>query len=121
MPNVTNIQSPTAQRSGNQWTLSVTYTATFSPFEVTNFNFNDAIQVWESDPFDDDRLTGWRNSTHFNPASGSVTRTKSTTVSNNVLDTEIGGEEIYLKIRLYNTDLNTTPVVRNSGVINLAP
>jgi hypothetical protein len=121
MPNITNVQPPTAQRSGNQWRLSVTYTATFSAFEVANFNFRDAIQVWESDPFSDDRLTGWRNDTNFNPASASVVRTKTTTVSGDVLDTELGGEEIYLKIRLFNIDLNTPPIIRNSTVINLAP
>jgi hypothetical protein len=122
MPNITNIQPPTAQKlAGNQWRLSVTYTATFSPFEVANFNFRDAIQVWEDDPFDDDRLTGWRNDLNFNPGAGSVVRTKTTTVSGDTLDTELGGEEIFLKIRLFNIDLNTPPVVKNSGTINLAP
>ena len=122
MPNITSIQPPTAQKlAGNQWRLSVTYTATFSAFEVANFNFRDAIQVWEDDPFDDDKLTGWRNDANFNPGAASVVRTKTTTVSGDTLDTELGGEEIFMKIRLYNVDLNTPPVVKSSGNINLAP
>jgi hypothetical protein len=122
MPNITSIQPPTAQKlAGNQWRLSVTYTATFSAFEVANFNFRDAIQVWEDDPFDDDRLTGWRNDANFNPGAASVVRTKTTTVSGDTLDTELGGEEIFMKIRLFNVDLNTPPVVKSSSNINLAP
>jgi hypothetical protein len=122
MANITNIQPPTAQKlAGDQWRLTVTYTATFSPFEVANFNFRDCIQVREDDPFQDDVLTGWRNCTNFNPSSTSVQRTKSTVVSGDTLDTEIGAEEIYLTIRLQNIDLNTPPITRDSSRINLAP
>jgi hypothetical protein len=122
MANITNIQPPIAQKlDGNQWRLSVTYTATFSQFEVDNFNFRDCIQVWENDPFNDDQLTGWRNCTNFNPPARSIQRTKTTVVSGSTLDTELGAEEIYLKIRLQNIDLNTPPIVKNSSDINLAP
>jgi len=33
----------------------------------------------------------------------------------------LGGEEIFMKIRLFNVDLNTPPVVKSSSNINLAP
>jgi hypothetical protein len=122
MPNITNVQPPKAQKlAGDKWKLSVTYTATFSGPEVATFNFRDAIQVWEDDPWDNDKVTGWRNDATFNPATTSVVRTKTTTVSGDALDTELGGEEIYLKIRLFNSDLNTPPIVKNSSVNPLAP
>jgi hypothetical protein len=123
MPRITNIQPPTAQKLNGRWQLSITYTAKFSSFEVATFNFRDAIQVWESDGWfsDDDRLTPWRNNVTFNPDSREVVRTKTTTVSSDDLNTELGAEEVYLKIRLFNSDLDTTPIIKNSPTINLAP
>ena len=122
MAGIANIQPVSAQKlSGDQWRLTVTYTATFSQFEVNNHNFRDWIQVWEDDPFSDDQLTGNRNVADFNPGSTQVQRTKTTTVSSDTLDTELGAEEIYLKIFLRNVDLGVNAPSKNSAIINLAP
>lgn len=121
MPGISNIQLSAQKLSANKWKLTATYKATFSAFEVANFNFRDSMQVWEDDPVDDDMVTGSRDIKTFNPSATTVTRTKSTEVSGDALDTELGGEEIYVKIRLANIDLNTPPVEKKSGNINLAP
>ena len=121
MPGISNIQLSAQQLSSNKWKLTAKYRATFSQFEVTNFNFRDSFQIWDDDPVDDDMVTGSRDVATFNPSSTTVQRTKSTEVSGDALDTELGGEEIYVKIRLSNIDLNTPPVEKKSGNINLAP
>jgi len=114
------------QLSSNKWRLTVRYTATFSPQEVNppptglNFTFRDSFQIWEDDPVNDDQITGWVGVSSFNPSSTSVTRTLSHDISGDDLDTELGGEEIKVKVRLRNVDLNF-PIHRWSGTIGLAP
>ena len=122
MASITSIQPPTAQDLGNgSWKLSVKYRAKFSNYEVNNFEFRDSIQVWESDLLNDDQITSWKDYNHFDPSSNVVERTKSTTVSDDSLDTEAGTEEVYLKIRLENLDLGTTPITENSSQIKIDP
>jgi hypothetical protein len=103
--NITNIQPISASKSGNTWTLRVTYTATFTNQEKDaplNYTFRDSIRIMEDDPFDDDNVTGWVSATNFNPGANSVVRHLTAVVNGDDLDTELGGEEIYAKIRLRN-------------------
>jgi|SRR6516225_5304018 hypothetical protein len=122
--NITNIQPIVVSQSGNKWTLRVTYTATFTNQEKDpplNYIFRDCIQIWEEDPFSDDQITGWVASSNFNPSENSVVRRLTTVVDGNDLDTELGGEEIYAKIRLRNFTTGGVPIVKKTAVINLAP
>ena len=94
--NITNIQPISASKSGNTWTLRVTYTATFTNQEKDaplNYTFRDSIRIMEDDPFDDDNVTGWVSATNFNPCANSVVRHLTAVVNGDDLDTELGGEE----------------------------
>ncbi|MFN3980002.1 MAG: hypothetical protein ACK4SA_06430 [Caldilinea sp.] len=111
------------QLSSNKWRLTVKYTATFSPQEVNpplNFTFRDAFQIWEDDPVNDDQITGYVAVSTFNPSSTSVARTLTHEISGDALDTELGGEEIKVRVRLRNVDLNY-PIHKWSKTIALAP
>ena len=122
--NITNIGPLTASKVGNTWTLRVKYVATFNNQEKDpplNYVFRDSIQIWEDDPFSDDQITGWVGASNFNPAENSVTRNLTAVVNGDDLDTELGGEEIYARIRLRNFTTGGVPLVKKTGVINLAP
>ena len=109
MANITNVQPPTAlEVSTNVWVLSVTYTATFSEFEVANNHFEDSIQLVEHELAGEQQIIDdWRNDEYFNPASTSVVRTKTIAIRESILNTELGNEEISFNIRLRNLNLNT--------------
>ena len=122
--NITNIQPITVSQSGSLWTLRVTYTATFTDQEKNpplNYTFRDSIQIWESDTFSDDQITGWVTASNFNPSTNSVQRTLTTVVKGDDLDTELGGEEIYAKIQLRNFTTGGVPQVKKTAIINLSP
>lgn len=106
MATITNAKLTLTKGAGPNWTARVTYTAKFSQFEVNNFNFRDGFVLWEDDPFNDDQITGVVGVSVFNPNTMSVTRTLSAVVNQDDLDTEIGQEEIYAKVRLRNLELN---------------
>jgi len=122
--NITNIGPLTASKVGNTWTLKVKYTATFTNQEKDpplNYVFRDSVQIWEDDPFSDDQITGWVGASNFNPSENAVVRTLTAVVNGDDLDTELGGEEIYARIRLRNFTTGGVPLVKKTGVINLAP
>jgi hypothetical protein len=122
--NITNIGPLTASKVGNTWTLRVKYTATFTNQEKDpplNYVFRDSVQIWEDDPFSDDQITGWVGASNFNPSENAVARTLTAVVNGDDLDTELGGEEIYARIRLRNFTTGGVPLVKKTGVINLAP
>ena len=120
---IQNVKLSAEQLSSNKWRLTVRYNAVFSRAEVNpplNFTFRDAFQIWEDDTFDDDQITGWVAVSNFNPSADVVPRTLSYDISGDALDTELGGEEIKVRIRLRNVDLNF-PIHKWSGTIGLAP
>lgn len=123
--NITNVQHPLVQQlGGNNWRFTIRYTATFTPQETNqplNYTFRDSIQIREDDPFDDDLVTGWVTASNFNPGATSVQRTLVTVVNGDDLDTELGGEEIYARIRLRNFTTGGVAIERNTPNINLAP
>ena len=124
---ITNIQPISASKSGNTWTLRVTYTATFTNQERNpplNYTFRDSMRIMESDGLfggDDDVITGWVSASNFNPDQNSVTRTLTAVVNGNDLDTELGGEEIYARVQLRNFTTGGVALVRKTSIINLAP
>ena len=122
--NITNIRPIQVSQNGNNWTLRVTYTATFSNQEKDpplNYVFRDSIRIREDDPFSDDTITGWVAASNFNPSTNSVVRTLTTVVNGDDLDTELGGEEIYAQIQLRNFTSGGVPMVRKTPNISLAP
>jgi len=122
---ITNVQPLSVQQlSNNNWRITVRYTATFTAQETNpplNYTFRDTIQIREDDPISDDHVTGWVAASNFNPAATSVLRTLTTIVNGDDLDTELGGEEIFARIRLRNFTTGGVPLERNTPVINIAP
>ena len=121
--NITNIKPISAQKVGSNWKLTVKYTATFSADEATthNYTFRDSISIREDDTSDDDVVTGFVAASNFNPSGLSVQRTLVANVNEEDLDTELGGEEIYAKIRLRNVTTSGVSMHKNTAIINLAP
>lgn len=122
--NITNIKPISAQKIGTNWKLTVKYTATFSKDEATthNYTFRDSLSIREEDDTSgDDVVTGFVGAGNFNPSGLSVQRTLVANVNEEDLDTELGGEEIYAKIRLRNFTTGGVALHKNTAVINLAP
>ena len=127
--NITNIQPISASKSGNTWTLKVTYTATFTDQEKNmplNYTFRESVRIMESDVGElfggaDDVITGWVSARNFNPEKNSVIRTLTVLVNGDDMDTELGGEEIYARIQLRNFTTGGVPLIKKTSIINLAP
>lgn len=118
-------QTISARRlSESTWELTVRYDCTFTSQEVNppfDFRFLDAVRIWEWDTSDHDVVTGWVRVEEFNPGATTINRTKVVRVSDDALDTELGGEEIRAQIHLRNTTISGIPVERFTPIIPLSP
>jgi hypothetical protein len=120
---ISNIKVSVEQPSSNLWRFTVLYDATFSQFEVDNFTFLEGFEIWEEDTFDDDQVTRLVGKVQFNPSKIQELKRKLVAeVSGTTLDTELGAEEIYVKVKVENLTVpGLLPAVKNSKTINLAP
>ncbi|MFE9676950.1 hypothetical protein ACFYO5_22825 [Streptomyces sp. NPDC006259] len=93
----------TAQQSGDNWTIKFSRTLNFSSFEISNqFPFQAWAELWEQDDSDDDFI-GRTRASNVSPVSG-TTLTATFRKTSDQLDTELGGEEIYVKALLKNLE-----------------
>lgn len=115
-------QRISASQSGNRWTLVVDYTATFTQTELSfGFVFEDSVAFWEWDDSDHDHLV---NSAvvSFRPAGPRVARRWVwSNVPGNVLDTELGGEEIRAQIFLRNRSTSGAVIWRFTPILQISP
>jgi hypothetical protein len=108
--------------TSNTWQLKVQYDCESSDIELRNdYVFEDWFEVWEDDPFNDDKLTGKVGSSTFNPSTNFVKRTLTTTIDSNRLNTEIGREELYVKVFLKNVSLTIQMPTKRSTNLHLKP
>jgi hypothetical protein len=123
MATITNVGRLSAQQlPGNNWKLSVDYDANFSEQEIQQqFQYRDSFVVWEDDTSDDDKITNHRSVGTFKPSAKTVKRTLTTQVPGDMLDTELGAEEIYVVIHLENLDLNVKFPTKSSAAISISP
>lgn len=123
MATITNVGNLSAQQlPGNNWKLTVTYDASFSDREVRDrYQYRDSFVVWEEDSSIPDRITGRRSVGTFTPSARTVRRTLTTQVTGDMLDTELGAEEIYVFIHLENQDIGVEFEPKRSATINIAP
>lgn len=117
--------------AGNNWVITVKYTARFSTQEWStgtgngNYNFRDSFQLWESDTGEfpdstDDALTGQVGASNFNPNAATVQRTLTANINGDTLNNDwFGDERLYAVVRLRNLDLGIDYVGR-SGIFTLA-
>ncbi|MFF6949320.1 hypothetical protein ACFZAD_11745 [Streptomyces iakyrus] len=112
----------TASQSGDRWTLTVNVVEEFTPQEITSgFEFEDWVTWWEWDDSDHDHLTN-HGVTRWKPVS--VREAYSWTWSNipeDVLDTELGGEEIRAQIFLRNFTTSSATIHRFSPILQISP
>ena len=119
MATITNVGLLSAQQlPGNNWKLSVDYDANFSEQQ---FEYRDSFVVWEDDTLNNDKITGHRSVGTFKPSAKTVKRTLTTEVKGDMLDTELGAEEIYVVMHLENLDLNVKFPTKSSAAISIAP
>ena len=107
-----------------RWELTVRYTLTFTTQELNppfDFAFLDAVRIWEWDCQDHDAVTGWLRIENFCPMTTSINRTKTVRVTDDVLDTELGGDEVRAQIHLRNTTISGLPVERFTPIRHLLP
>jgi hypothetical protein len=112
----------TASQNGDRWTLVVSVTEVFTPTEISQgFEFEDWLTLWEWDDSDHDFL-GNQAVTRFRPAS--VQESFQWTWSNvpgDVLDTELGGEEIRAQAFLRNFTTSSAAINRFTPILQISP
>lgn len=110
--------------SDELWELTVRYTITFTTQELTppfDFAFQDAVRIWAWDSHAHDVVTGWLRYEHFCPIATSVNRAKVVRVTDDTLDTDLGGDDVRAQIRLHNTSISGLPVERFTPILPLLP
>jgi hypothetical protein len=111
-----------ATPNSNTWRLTVQYDCEIKDKELKyDFDYEDWFEVWEDDPFNDDKLTGKVGSSVFDPSTNLVKRTLTTTIDGSRLNTEIGREELYVKVFLKNDTLNLQYPTKRSSNLHLKP
>ena len=111
-----------ATKSGNHWTLTANYTASFTQEELNlGFVFQDAVRFWEWDDSDHDNLANgaWTSFTPFSLQSSRVWTWSN--IPDDALNTEIGEEELRAEIFLRNSTTTGAAINRYSPILTLDP
>jgi hypothetical protein len=108
--------------NSNTWQLQVQYKCEVSDIELrNNYEFEDGFEVWEDDVFNDDKLTGKVGGSIFQPLTKFTERKLTTTINGDRLNTEIGKEELYVKVFLKNVSLTIQMPTKRSSNLHLKP
>ncbi|MEV4711925.1 hypothetical protein [Micromonospora sp. NPDC049374] len=115
-------QSISASQSGNRWTLSVPYIETFTAAEISQgFEFERWVTFWEWDDSDHDHLTNGA-AVRFRPTSVRLSRRWTwSDIPGDVLDTELGGEEIRAQLFLRNFTTSSVAISKFTPILQIAP
>ncbi|MEJ3657313.1 hypothetical protein WEH80_30555 [Actinomycetes bacterium KLBMP 9759] len=109
-------------QSGTTCTFQVDYSAVFDPGEVAaHFTFADSVRVMEDDTSDDDIVRNWLSEEPWTPTDTRDDWTWTVRVHEDDVDTELGGEEIYLQIRLRNVTTSSPSIFGSSRIIQVSP
>lgn len=109
---------------GELWQLTVRYTITFTAQELNppfDFAFLDAVRIWEWDRHNHEAVTGLLRVEQFCPMTTNISRTKIVRVTDDMLDTELGGDEVRAQIHLRNTTISGISLERFTPVLHLLP
>jgi len=104
--------------TGDTWTITAQYDFEVNDDELRlGFKYKDCFEVWEDDTFNDDKLTKKVSCSVFKPSANLTKRTLTASISSGKLNTELMGEEIYVKVYLENSTLNLAyPPKRSSNL-----
>ncbi|WP_170317131.1 hypothetical protein, partial [Acrocarpospora corrugata] len=75
----------------------------------------------EHDPSDDDIVKNWLPEEPWTPTTTQDDWTWTVRVKEDDVDTELGGEEIYLQIALRNMTTSSPPILGRSRLIQVSP
>jgi hypothetical protein len=118
-----NIENPriVAEQLGANWRLTVHWTETFTPDEISNgFEFEDWITFWEWDDTDHDHILNGAVD-RFRPTSLKHNWEWAFTIPGENLDTELGGEEIRAQVFLRNATTSSSAINRLSPILQISP
>jgi hypothetical protein len=120
MANIRNIVTRAEKdtTTPDTWKITALYDFEVNDDELKlGFEYKDCFEVWEDDTFNDDKLTKKVSCSVFKPSANLTRRTLTTKISNGKLNTELMGEEIYVKVYLENSTLNFAyPPKRSSNL-----
>jgi len=104
--------------TGDTWTITAQYDFEVNDDELRlGFKYKDCFEVSEDDTFNDDKLTKKVSCSVFKPSANLTKRTLTASISSGKLNTELMGEEIYVKVYLENSTLNFAyPPKRSSNL-----
>lgn len=119
-----DIENPriVAEQHGDNWTLTVHWIETFSPQEISSgFEFEDWITFWEWDVSDHDHILNGATD-RFRPTSVRHSwQWPFPNIPSDVLDTELGGEEIRAQVFLRNVTTSSSPIWRYTPLLQISP
>lgn len=107
---------------GNRFNIVVSVIEVFTQDEINqDFEFEDVAQVWEWDDSDHDFLANW-SPIRWRPASKrEFMEWKWSNIPGDVLDTELGGEEIRAKIMLRNVTSSSPTITVHTPILPMSP
>jgi hypothetical protein len=120
MANIRNIVTRAEKdtTTGDTWKITALYDCEVNDEELRlGLKYKDCFEVWEDDTFNDDKLTKKVSCSVFKPSANLTKRTLTASISSGKLNTELMGEEIYVKVYLENDTLNLPyPPKRSSNL-----
>ena len=112
----------TATQNGDRWTLVASVTEAFSESELTaGYVFADSCAFWDWDDTDHDYLANM-GTTEWRP--GSLRERMDWTwpnIPSDILDTELGGEEIRAQMFLRNVTTSSMAIVAYTPILQISP
>jgi hypothetical protein len=120
MANIRNIVTRAEKdtTTPDTWKITALYDFEVNDDELKlGFKYKDCFEVWEDDTFNDDKLTKKVSGSVFKPSGNLTKRTLTASISNGKLNTELMGEEIYVKVYLENSTIDFAyPPKRSSNL-----
>jgi hypothetical protein len=119
---IRNISPIRFSQSGSTCIFQIDYSAIFDQAEINaGFTFADSVRVMEEDTSDDDVVRNWLREEPWTPTDTRDDWTWTVRVHEDDVDTELGGEEIYMQIALRNVTASSPSIIGTSRVINVSP
>jgi hypothetical protein len=119
---IRNIGTIRFSQEGSTCVFALDYSAAFTQAEVrAGFRFADSVRVMEHDPSDDDIVKNWLPEEPWTPTTTQDNWTWTVRVNEDDVDTELGGEEIYMQIALRNVTTSSPRIIGQSRLIQVSP
>jgi hypothetical protein len=120
--NITNPQLEASQGGDGRWTLLVTAFLEYTRKEVeSDFEFERWATVFEADALGSDDLIIESAALRFRPPSiGHPAEWRFQNISRDLIDTELGDEEIYVQVSLRNFTTDSFPINARTPTVTIS-